>query len=288
MGKSAVEPVRTNYFSIVWIESGAGQFWANASQHSFRANQLLFFVPYQRIRFAPSKPVKSTLIHFHANFLCVETFHAETGCSGMLFNDSYGSPVVTVGVRAKTEVVALLDQIRRELDERSLGYREASLACMKLLLIAAARLKTQAAGVCSTEVTDFRHPLLGPLRDLIEKNYRVLHAPSDYAALLHVTAKTLGRCVREHLGKTLTDLIRERILTHAKWELLHTLKPVKEIATEAGFEDELYFSRLFKKATGVSPTFFREFETEIRGGSNLSMPLAQAPILIPPGTTDDS
>ena len=40
----------------------------------------------------------------------------------------------------------------------------------------------------------------------------------------------------------------------------------------SGFDDELYFSRLFKRATGFSPTFFREYETAIRGGSNLSMP----------------
>ena len=78
---------------------------------------------------------------------------------------------------------------------------------------------------------------------------------------------------------TPTDLIRNRILIHAKWQILHTLKPVKEISRELGFSDELYFSRLFKKATGYSPTFFREFETEIRGGSNLSMFSAQAPIL---------
>jgi len=45
-----------------------------------------------------------------------------------------------------------------------------------------------------------------------------------------------------------------------------------------GYRDELYFSRLFRKATGVSPTFFREFETEIRGGSNLSMFSSDAPI----------
>ena len=64
------------------------------------------------------------------------------------------------------------------------------------------------------------------------------------------------------------------------------LKPVKEVARELGFTDELYFSRLFKKATGQSPTFFREFETEIRGGSNLSMSSGHAPILLPTSSAD--
>lgn len=48
----------------------------------------------------------------------------------------------------------------------------------------------------------------------------------------------------------------------------------------------LYFSRLFKKATGYSPTFFREFETEIRGGSNLSIFSDHAPILHSAATSD--
>jgi AraC family transcriptional regulator, transcriptional activator of pobA len=275
---AAFEPARTNYFSVYRIESGSGSFWADASRFPFGPDTLLFFVPYQHVRFAPDGPVRGEAVRFHANFLCVETFHAEVGCSGVLFNDPYGVPVVPLDERVKPDVTHLIARIRQEHDRRDLAYGEVMLAHLKVLLVLATRLKASGAGACGPGA-DLRHPLLARLRDLIEQNYRTLHAPAEYAERLHVTPKTLGRLVREHLGTTPTDLIRNRILIHAKWQLLHTLKPVKEVAREVGFADELYFSRLFKKATGHSPTFFREFETAIRGGSNLSMLSAQAPIL---------
>ena len=284
LGRKPFEPARTNYFSVYLIEAGSGRFWADASQFTFRPNSLLFFVPYQHIRLAPDKLAHGEVIRFHANFLCVETFHAEVGCSGVLFNDPYGIPVVTMDERTKSEVVGLFDRIRLEQARRDLAFNEVMLAHLKVLLILATRLKSSTAA-CGPG-TDFRHPLLSELRDLIEQNYCTLHTPADYARKLHVTPKTLGRIVRENLGTTPTELIRNRILIHAKWQLLHTLKPVKEISREIGFSDELYFSRLFKKATGHSPTFFREFETEIRGGSNLSMSSGHAPILRSAATSD--
>jgi AraC family transcriptional activator of pobA len=272
------EPARTNYFSVYLIEAGSGTFWADASQFAFGPGSLLFFVPYQHIRFAPDAPAHGQVVQFHANFLCVETFHAEVGCSGLLFNDPYGIPVVVMDEQVKADVKHLTDRIRKEHEERDLAYSEAMLAHLNVLLILASRLKSPKAGACGPSM-ELRHPVLTELRDLIEQNYRTLHSPADYAERLHLTPKTLGRMVREHLGTTPTDLIRNRILIHAKWQLLHTLKPVKEVSRELGFSDELYFSRLFKKMTGHSPTFFREFETEIRGGSNLSMSSGHAPIL---------
>ena len=217
----------------------------------------------------------------------METFHAEVGCSGVLFNDPYGIPVVTLDEQAKPEVTNLIERIRKEQSDSDLAFGEVMLAYLKVLLILAARLKSPKPGVCVPGANDLRHPMLVQLRDLIEQNFHTLHSPADYAKRLHLTAKTLGRIVRENLGTTPTDLIRNRILIHAKWQLLHTLKPVKEISRELGFSDELYFSRLFKKATGYSPTFFRDFETEIRGGSNLSMFSVHAPILRSAGATDN-
>jgi AraC-like DNA-binding protein len=239
---------------------------------------LLFFKPYQYVRIAPRLSADAVTIQFHANFLCVETFHAESGCAGELFNDSFRAPALEFNKSAAREIGRVVKRMQDEFGTRSLGFDEMLRAQLKVLLIVATRQKVRQAGDCGVDGRGARHPAIEPLKQLIDAHFSTHHSPSDYAKLLHMSPKTLGRVVREQLRKSLTDLIRERILTHAKWQLLHTLKSVKEVSREVGFRDELYFSRLFKKATGYSPTFFREFETEIRGGSNLSMVSYPAPI----------
>jgi AraC-like DNA-binding protein len=217
-------------------------------------------------------------VRFHANFLCVETYHHEVGCNGVLFNDPYGVPSVALDDAAQKDVGDLVARLRDELAGAGLAHGEMLLSYLKILLVRATRLKRAQQESAGGTAGGRLPPPLPELRELVEAHYRRLHAPADYAELLGTTPKALGRAVRAHLGKTLTELVRERVLNHAKWELLHTLKPVKEVAREVGYDDELYFSRFFKKATGMSPTEFRTFETTIRGGSNLSIPSARPSI----------
>ena len=286
-GPEAFEPARTNRFSLFGITEGHGTFSADSAHHEFQAPALLCFKPYQYIRLEPRAAWRADVIQFHANFLCVETFHAEVGCAGLLFNDTYGLPVVPLDEASRGELEWLVERIKLELARDELAREEILLAYMKVLLILATRQKSSLGMANGAAADPSGDPIFEELTALIEKHYQTLHKPADYARLLHSTPKTLGRTVRKWLGKTLGELIRERILTHAKWQLLHTLRPVKEIAREVGFQDELYFSRLFKKATGMSPTQFREFETEIRGGSNLSMFLGDSTIQETPTRSDN-
>ena len=262
-------PQRTNYFTVFWIQEGHGRFYAESGHYPFAATSLLFLVPYQSFRFIrDSTSLRGLCLKFHANFLCIETYHEEVGCNGVLFNDTFGAPCFRVEDR--DESTLLLDEIRRELTERGLAHSELLLSYLKIFLIRATRRKLQQQELEST--SPLRLPeVLTNLKRLVEQHFRTHHAPADYAAMLHMAPRSLARLVNIHMNKTLTELIRERILRQAKWELLHTRKSVKEVAAELGFTDMFYFSRLFKRATGCSPTFFREFETEIRGGRNLSM-----------------
>src|SRR5687768_2015847 len=137
IGRKASEPPRTNYFAVYFVESGSGTVWADAASFPFGPEALLFFVPYQHVRFVPDRPVHGEVVQFHANFLCVETFHAEVGCSGVLFNDPYGVPVVPLNERTKPEVAGLIERIRRQQGEGDLAYGEVMLAYLKVLLVLA-------------------------------------------------------------------------------------------------------------------------------------------------------
>jgi AraC-like DNA-binding protein len=63
---------------------------------------------------------------------------------------------------------------------------------------------------------------------------------------------------KQHLQKTVGDMIAERIITQARHELYLSDKPIKQIALELGFHDVTYFSRFFKLRTTVSPDAYRK------------------------------
>lgn len=263
---------RNNFFTVLWLAKGSGTFHVDLQSYAFQAPSLLFITSYQTFFLEPDSPLEGTTLQFHANFFCIETYHEEVGCNGVLFNDLYGRPGLQLEATRAAEFAALIAQMETELQTAGLAHSEILLSYLKVFLIKATRQKIEQQD-CAVATSAAPRPsaVLDRLTALIEENYAHAHSPAEYAARLHLSPKALAKIVKGQLGKTLTTLIRERVLKHAKWQLLHTRKPVKEIAAEVGFDDELYFSRLFKRGTGFSPSAFREFETAIRGGRNLSI-----------------
>ncbi len=92
---------------------------------------------------------------------------------------------------------------------------------------------------------------------VLEKNYRSLKRPGEYAEKLNISTPYLNECIKHTSGYSASQHIQDRIILEAKRLLHHTNKSVKEIAFELGYEDYPYFSRLFTKATGMSALAFR-------------------------------
>lgn len=96
----------------------------------------------------------------------------------------------------------------------------------------------------------------------IDQNYRRQITLSDMADALHVSPYYVSKLLNNTLNKTFTELIAERRVEASK-ELLKTNKRIKEIAYEVGFQGQNYFTKIFKKYTGVTPkTYKNTFEEQ--------------------------
>ncbi len=80
----------------------------------------------------------------------------------------------------------------------------------------------------------------------------------EIAAKMSVTQRYLSDTLKKETGKTTTEHLQLYLIDEAKNMLLKPNKSVAEVAYELGFEYPQYFSRLFKKKEGISPTAYIE------------------------------
>jgi len=257
---------RHNYFSLIWIMEGSGQLKADFSEYKFTRNSLLAFSPYQPFMISKAKNINGVAIHFHSDFFCILKHHKEISCNGILFNNIYNPPITNIDDASEATLKMVLGQINTEMQNPALAQYELLISYLKIFLITVSRLKALQQPEAQNATANNKEPfILQNLKDAIEQHFRTKHSASNYADLLNITPKALAKITKTHFNKTLTDLIAERIIVEAKRELYLTNKPVKEIASELGYEDEHYFSRFFKTNADVSPQLYRETVGYARG-----------------------
>ncbi|MBK8244843.1 MAG: helix-turn-helix domain-containing protein [Saprospiraceae bacterium] len=250
---------RLNYYSLIWIRNGKGTAKADFSEYDFVQNTLFAFSPYQPFMFQADEQIHGIVINFHPDFFCIHKHHQEVACNGVLFNNIYNPPFVTVEENANSTFKMLLEQITVEMQNPALAQYELLVSYLKIFLITASRLKAEQQTEIQINPAENKEPfILQNLKNYIETHFKTKHSASDYADLLNISAKALAKLTKTHFNKTLTDLISERIIIEAKRELYLTNKAVKEIANELGYIDEYYFSRFFKNNADISPQAYRD------------------------------
>lgn len=84
-----------------------------------------------------------------------------------------------------------------------------------------------------------------------------LHLVQDYAQLLGTSPQNLNAACRKDLGKNVSEMIIEQLMLEAKRYILHSEKSIREIAFTLHFSDTSYFTKFFKRNSGMTPLQFR-------------------------------
>ncbi|MBS1519573.1 MAG: helix-turn-helix domain-containing protein [Bacteroidetes bacterium] len=250
---------RNNYYTVVINLSGSGKLKSDFTIYDFTGQVMMCFSPYQPFMISPVDELNGVVLNFHPDFFCIHLHQKEVACNGVLFNNIYQPPFITLTDKDVTILLNIIEQMQAEMQNAALAQYELLISYLKILLIHGSRLRVEQNPLASAEVSGLKEPfVLQHLKDAIEEHFKTKHSPADYADLLNISPKALAKITKNHFNKTLTNMIAERIVIEAKRELYLTSKPVKFIAYELGFNDEFYFSRFFKNNADVSPQLYRE------------------------------
>ena len=99
--------------------------------------------------------------------------------------------------------------------------------------------------------------LFGKFKVLLESHYAKHWPISRYAQRLGLSETSLNRLCRALCGTTAFHLVQQRLALEARRRLMYVTGSVHSIASELGFTDAAYFSRFFRRQTGLSPHEFR-------------------------------
>lgn len=92
---------------------------------------------------------------------------------------------------------------------------------------------------------------------LLEENYKSTAHVQYYADKMYMSVRNLNRLSHLFFKQSISSIIETRRLVEARKLLSNTNMTVAEIGYSLGYTEKSYFTRVFHKKTGYTPSAFR-------------------------------
>lgn len=247
------EPHWLAFYDVTLITEGRGWFWLDGHRYRVSPGVVLFSTPGQVRRWDVTR-LDGLCLFFPSTFL--EEFFSDPEFLHRL--PYFHVPAESAGARLapaeRRRVRTQWTRMRREL----LAWRSDSAHVLRarlyeeLLRLARAYARAHATAVARTP-----HRLVLAFRQLVDQRAARAHGVGEYATVLGASTAHLTRLCKRHLGCTAKEVIESRLEVLARRALLFSERSAAQVAAHLGFRDPSYFTRFFRRRTGVTPARFR-------------------------------
>ncbi|WP_338647321.1 AraC family transcriptional regulator [Flavobacterium sp. KS-LB2] len=246
------EPHRHNSYVLVFFTKGSGTHEIDFDIFTIQPGSMFFLQPGQMHHWNLSDDVEGFVI-FYSQEMYNLYFGQKTIADYPFYSSVDNKPEMVFNVSELKAILPYFESLIVEIQSNQLLKQDKIMNLLDIIHIEIARKYSEThlheAHSYNVKIKNFEV--------LLEHNFKTEKAPFFYASQLTITLKHLNRICNEMLQKTTTEVITARIILEAKRMLMDKKFTVNEIATELGFDDYSYFTRLFKKNTGMTPTDFR-------------------------------
>ncbi|MDE7244877.1 MAG: AraC family transcriptional regulator [Oscillospiraceae bacterium] len=231
-------------FQMLYIASGKAQFYFRGVERMVPAGHMVIYRPKeeQKYRYYGADQTEVYWVHFTGNN--VRNIMRQYGIA-----DS--DQVIFTGT--SLEYKRLFTQMIQEMQLRRENYEEFLVLLLRQLFILLHRQMQQRPKAKS----GFLEKEIQQALQYFQEHYNSDISIDAYASSRGMSTSWFIRSFKEITGVTPMRYILTTRITNAQSLLEDTDYNIAEISRIVGYEDQMYFSRLFKKQNGVSPSEFR-------------------------------
>jgi AraC family transcriptional activator of pobA len=248
-----VWPHKHSFYEILWIREGQSKHIVDDHELELSSDNIYFMSPGQVHRIETYSALKGHSIMFTEEFFILNFTNNEALDKLAFLRNSYKNPHLTIS----PETRQLLEPVLLLMYQEFARADYSRLALSSLMFVLLNSLERVYETQKSSSNTSGHIALMDKFRELLEVNYASQQPLSYYSSELCVTPHHLNTIIKKATGKTVSEVIRDRIMLEAKRMLVHTHTPIGQIAHQLGFNDFSYFSRLFKKYNQLTPDKYR-------------------------------
>ncbi len=245
-------PHRHTFYHLVLFTEGKGGHTIDFTAFTVKPFQVYFMIPGQVHSWHFKGTPKGYVINFSEqllkSFLLDQHYLEQFG----FFSGDSADCVCQIPLTVQPEAIRLMEAMLKRV---STGGDQLKLWLTEFLLMMeeSCGRRSNTAVVISRQ----KEMLFRGFKRLIDQHYKTIRLPKEYADLLYVTPNHLNALCQEMAGKTAGELIRDRVMLESKRLLVNADLSIAQIAYELNFQDNSYFSRFFRKQSGITPEAFR-------------------------------
>jgi AraC-like DNA-binding protein len=247
-----------DFYSIFWIESGEAIHATEFVEYSLKPDTILFVPPGLKHRMYIDQSVGGIYMLFNEDFIQYNRKNHLPLTEYRLFNNPDFKSLITLFPEKREKLNNITSLIFDELKTPDDYSQDIVLNLLHLFLLESRRIfdHQYQAPKEDSEVTP--DATIIKFKQLIEENFTKEKNVSPYAEMLNMNPSCLNELTKRTTGITAGELIRNRVIDETKKLLYSSSISGKEIAFQLGFDDPAYFSRFFRKYTGITLKEFRE------------------------------
>lgn len=253
--------VTTNFFVIALKKFSSGEIRYGKTRYDHESGSMYFLKPHQTIQMKDiALDGEGFEIWFHEDYLSGHPLHSEIK-KYSYFNYELNE-ALHISQKEQQIIWELYEKIAHEYHNNQDEFtRDIILGHIESILKYSLRFyKRQFINrfiLSGTTVTKF-DKALADYFDQGQLTDKGLPTVAILAAELNLSPRYLSDLLKQETGKTAMDLIQIFLVSEAKNLLNEGKLSINEIAYLLGFENPPYFSRLFKRESGLSPTQFKK------------------------------